>query len=98
MLKINPEEEGVFFPRGLYAKEETLLEQIEALSRKSEQYNLDGDLHLLLGYQLLGIGEFEQSGEVLSLAMRDLDSVIAAGMLIDVLEKVEADAEKAVAP
>jgi hypothetical protein len=57
LAKVSPEKEGVFYPRGLYAKDDVLLEQIGELAEKAELYSFDGDLQLLLGYQLLGIGE-----------------------------------------
>jgi len=44
LAKVSPDKEGVFYPRGLYAKEETLLDQIELLAQQAEFFNFDADL------------------------------------------------------
>jgi hypothetical protein len=57
LSSIDTEKEGVFYPRGLYPDDETLLAQIDVLEARAELADSEYDLHLLLGYQLLGIGE-----------------------------------------
>jgi len=56
LAKVSPDKEGVFYPRGLYSDDDVLYEQINVLAEKAELYSFDADLQLLLGYQLLGIG------------------------------------------
>jgi tetratricopeptide (TPR) repeat protein len=89
IAQIPPEEEGVFYPRGLYPDEDTLLDQIDRLSEKAEIYNYDADLKLLLGYQLLGIGEVDRAIEPLIHAGEDLLNAKAAGVLLKLAEKIK---------
>jgi hypothetical protein len=88
LAKVTPEKEGVFYPRGLYAKDDILFEQIEWLAKKAELYSFDGDLQLLLGYQLLGIGEIDEAVEPLRLASQDLQNASSAVVLLGLLEKI----------
>jgi len=96
LLKVTPEEQGVFYPRGLYANDDALFEQIEQLLDKVETYGFDADLKLLLGYHLLGVGETEYARAPLEQAGQDLKNVQAATVLLDLLKKMEAtDSETA---
>jgi len=88
LAKVSPEAEGVFYPRGLYAKDALLFEQIDRLAEKTELYSFDGDLQLLLGYQLLGISEIDEAVEPLRLASQDLRNASSAAVLLDLLEKI----------
>jgi tetratricopeptide (TPR) repeat protein len=99
LAKVTPEKEGVFYPRGLYPKEELLLTQISDLAEKAELFSSDADLQLLLGYQLLGIGRVDQALAPLMFASRDMVNAEAAGVLLRLLEKIktsEAETEGAV--
>jgi tetratricopeptide (TPR) repeat protein len=89
LAKVRPEQEGVFYPRGLYPDEDKLLEQIDRLAQKAETFNYDADLQLLLGYQLLGIGEVDRAVEPLMHASEDLVNVDAAGILLNLAEKIK---------
>ncbi len=89
LAKVSPDKEGVFYPRGLYAKEETLLDQIELLAQQAESYNFDADLQLLLGYQLLGIGETDKALEPLMHAGKDLVNADASKVLLKLAEKIK---------
>jgi tetratricopeptide (TPR) repeat protein len=89
LAKVRPEEEGVFYPRGLYADEDALLDQIDRLSEKAEMYTYDADLQLLFGYQLLGIGEVDRAIEPLIHAKEDLVNANAAGVLLNLAEKIK---------
>lgn len=97
MEKIDPEKEGVFYPRGLYAKEETLLDQIEELLAATENDQANSDLNLLLGYHLLGIGKTDEAIGPLEVAAEDVKNAKAANALLELARKVQAgtDAEKA---
>ena len=89
--KLSPEEEGVFFPRGLYPDdEEILLDQIDKLSEKAALYSYDSDLQLLLGYQLLGIGELDAAAEPLHNANRKWLNRTSVEILLGLLEKIKA--------
>jgi len=87
--KVSPEKEGVFFPRGLYPDEESLLKQIDRLAERAAQFSYDADLQLLLGYQLLGIGQHDRAVEPLMNAGRDLENEKAAAVLMALLEKIK---------
>jgi len=93
LAKVCPEKEGVFYPRGLYLDDDILFEQIEHLTKKAEQFSFDADLQLLLGYQLLGIGEIDKAIEPLQRASQDFENAAAATTLLDLLAKIKADAE-----
>jgi thioredoxin-like negative regulator of GroEL len=94
LKKVDPEKEGVFFPRGLYQKEEILLEQLDRLAVKAEVYSFDADLQLLLGYQLLGIGELDKAVTPLINASMDLNNNEAAAVLIKLLEEIKTTEEE----
>ncbi len=88
MMKVSPDKEGVFYPRGLYSDDDVLYEQINVLAEKAELYSFDADLQLLLGYQLLGIGKLDEAVEPLQRASRDMENAVAATTLLNVLEKI----------
>jgi tetratricopeptide (TPR) repeat protein len=94
LTKISPEKEGVFYPRGLYPEEEILLAQLDELAEKVEIYNFDADLQLLLGYQLLGIGQFDEAVTPLMNAGRDLKNADAAAVLLRLVEKIKISEEE----
>jgi len=89
LKKVSPEKEGVFFPRGLYPNEDILLAQLDELAAKAEAYSFDADLQLLLGYQLLGIGEHDRAVTPLINANLDLKNAQAAQVLLKLLEKIK---------
>ena len=89
LARVSPEKEGVFFARGLYPDEESLLKQIDRLAERAAQFSFDADLQLLLGYQLLGIGQHDRAVEPLMHAGRDLDNAKAAAVLMELLEKIK---------
>jgi len=89
LAKVRPDKEGVFYPRGLYPDEQRLLDQIDLLAEQAEKYSFDADLQLLLGYQLLGIGQTDRAVEPLMNARKDLVNADAAAVLFGLLEKVK---------
>lgn len=94
LKKVSLEKEGVFFPRGLYPNEDILLAQLDELAVKAESYSFDADLQLLLGYQLLGIGEHDKAVTPLINASLDLKNAEAAGVLLKLLEKIKTAEEE----
>ena len=95
LAKGSPDKEGVFFPRGLYPDDQTILEQIERLIERVGIYSFDADLQLLLGYQLLGIGEIDAAIEPLLHASKDLENAGAAQILLKLAEKIKAERSEA---
>ena len=87
--ELSGDEMDVFFPRGLYGEDDTLFEQIEQLAETAETYSFDSDLQLLLGYQLLGVGEFDEAKEPLEQASLEPYNAEAAIILLELLEKVK---------
>jgi thioredoxin-like negative regulator of GroEL len=92
LQKVTPEKEGVFFPRGLYANDDVLYGQIEKLVDKADLNNKDSDLQLLLGYNLLGVGETGYARDALEQASQDPKNAESAQILLNVLEKMESKA------
>jgi len=89
-----PEEEGVFYPRGLYPDDNVLNGQIKQLSRAVRLNPFDANLQLLLGYQLLGMGRLDEAAEPLQKAQQDSDNHQAATLLMSLLEKLKNADEK----
>jgi tetratricopeptide (TPR) repeat protein len=87
--KVDPQEKSVFYPRGLYPDDEILFAQIEQLAAKAEQDSLSYDLQLLLGYQLLGIGEYDQAAVPLEQARQDIRNIQAVEIMFELLESIE---------
>jgi len=94
LANVEPDKEGVFYPRGLYKDEEVLIEQIEALQTQIEKYPFDANLQLLMGYHLLGIGETEAAVEPLQNASLDLRNTHSATVLLNLAAKL-LDAQQA---
>jgi hypothetical protein len=91
LVKVSPDKEGVFYPRGLYSGDDILFEQVIRLSEKAEVFSFDADLQLLLGYQLLGLGEVDEASEPLLRAGEDLQNAAAAAVLLKLQEKIKAN-------
>ena len=89
LMKASPEEEGVFFPRGLYPEDNILQQHIEQLTRATQLDPSDSDLRLLLGYQLLGMNRLDEATEQLRIARTDDKNSHSATVLIDLLEKLK---------
>jgi hypothetical protein len=89
LAKITSDKEGVFYPRGLYPKDKVLLAQLDLLTEKAELYKYDADLQLLLGYQLLGLGQLDKAVTPLQNASLDLVNANAATILLGILEKIK---------
>ena len=79
---LDPEKEGIFYPRGLYVDEELLYKQIDQLAEQAELSPLNSDMQLLLGYHLLGIGEIDKSIEHLAVATEHTQNTEAATVLL----------------
>ncbi len=89
LQKSTPDKQGVYFPRGLYLDENTLMDQIDLLAKAAQNNPSDSDLQLLLGYQLLGVGETDSAIEPLNAARQDSVNSAAAALLIDLAEKIK---------
>jgi tetratricopeptide (TPR) repeat protein len=93
LSKIEPEKLGVFFPRGLYADEETLMRQIERLEDRAKIMSSDSDLQLLLGYQLIGTNRHERAEPYLRQASGTVRNGDAANTLLGLLEKIRTESK-----
>jgi len=91
LSNLTPDEEGVFYPRGLYPDDGILFEQIDRLAEKAELKSYDSDLQLLLGYQLLGISRFDQAVESLQRARLEWRNSDTAEKLLELLEKIKTE-------
>ena len=81
-------EQGVFYPRGLYADDDTLFNQVDALMAQVDTAGTDADLQLLLGYHLLGIGETEAALEPLQQAAAKPDNLKTVEVLKSLAERI----------
>jgi len=88
LLTASPDKEGVFYPRGLYSDENVLSQQIEQLSQAAQLNPANSDLELLLGYQLLGTGKFDEAARHLQNARSGSSNNQAATTLTKLLEKL----------
>ncbi len=95
LARIKPDEQTVFYPRGLYPDDDALLDHIDKLAEKADFYSFDADLQLLLGYHLLGIGELDAAIDPLTRAGQDLTNAQASRILLDLLEKIKNQAATA---
>ncbi len=91
MGNIQPGKEGVFFPRGLYTEDDQLFEQIDSLGEETQTYSFDADLQFLLGYQLMGIGSYDEAVEALEQASLDYEYSAVSGKLIELIEKIKSE-------
>jgi len=89
LLKTNPENRGVFYPRGLYAEDDVLLEQVAQLGKRAEQEVSNANLQLLLGYQLLGLGKIDEAAGPLERARLAPVNAVAADVLLDLLRRIK---------
>jgi len=63
----------------------------KAFAEKAKLYSFDGDLQLLLGYHLLGIGELDAALDPLRLANQDLENASPAAVLLSLVEKMRVE-------
>ncbi|MEJ2648640.1 MAG: tetratricopeptide repeat protein, partial [Sedimentisphaerales bacterium] len=89
IVKAKPDQQGVFYPRGLYASEDVLLSQLDTLAAQADIYSFDPDLQLLLGYQLLGINDLDKAVVPLKKASLDIQNQEAATILLNLLAKMK---------
>ena len=89
--KMPEDEQTIYYPRGLYKEEDILKEQVETLRQAANAEPFDADFKLLLGYQLLGMGQLEQAEEPLKYAQLDPANETASQILLDMLEKAKED-------
>jgi hypothetical protein len=87
------EEQGLFFPRGLYGDDEILFGQIDDLQSKAETFTFDPDMSLLLGYQLIGVERNDEARQWLERASQFEINEDSAVILLDLLDKLEEQSE-----
>jgi hypothetical protein len=96
MENTTSEKEGVFYPRGLYSEDEVLFGQIDQLAERARVFSFDTNYQLVLGYQLLGIGKIDEAEAPLRQALTADENISAAAKLLNLLERIKAEAaEKA---
>ncbi|RKY06839.1 MAG: hypothetical protein DRP65_11215 [Planctomycetota bacterium] len=96
LAKVPTDQEGVFYPRGLYPEEDILFEQIDELTEAVPLRGFDPDLQLLLGYQLLGVGDLEPATETLRQAGLNATNTTSATILLNLLEKIKMETKEGV--
>ena len=93
LSRINPNENTIFYPRGLYKVEDDLFRQIDELMIASDKMPYDRNLKFLLGYHLLGVGETEAAAAYLQDASLTPQNAEGASVLLALVEQVR-EAEK----
>ncbi|MHC4735309.1 MAG: hypothetical protein ACYTDW_12755, partial [Planctomycetota bacterium] len=94
LTKVDVEEQGVFYSLGFYRDKTVLNRQIEMLSEAVSADSDNAGLQLVLGYQLLGVGKYDQALEALKVARQDYVNKEAAEVLIQVLEKARQQSDE----
>lgn len=79
----------IYYPRGLYEKEEVLQAQIEALEKAAQAEPFAADFHLLLGYQYIGIEKYDKAADHLKEAAKDPANQPAVQKLLDLLAQLQ---------
>ncbi|HPS55216.1 MAG TPA: hypothetical protein PLP05_06440 [Sedimentisphaerales bacterium] len=87
--KLPADKDDMFYPRGLYADEETLTQQIDTLGTKLDSRAFDTDLQLLLGYHMVGIGELDKAIPHLQIAAGASENKPAVDKLLKLIERVQ---------
>jgi tetratricopeptide (TPR) repeat protein len=87
------EEQGLFFPRGLYSDDEVLFGQIGELQSKAETFTFDPDMSLLLGYQLIGVERNDEARQWLERSGQYEINEGSAVILLGLLDKLEEQSE-----
>ena len=87
LRKVDVQEQGVFYSMGFYPDEDVLAEQIDRLGKAVEAEPYRANLQLLLGYELLGVGRYDEALEALQKAEQNYVNKEAAVLLIAVLEE-----------
>jgi hypothetical protein len=81
------ENEGVFFPFGIYPNDQALNAHIDKLKQKVGYEPSNSSYQLLLGYELLGTEQSEDAKEALEKAKTNLENEKYADMLLNILER-----------
>jgi tetratricopeptide (TPR) repeat protein len=89
-----PEDElTIYYPRGLYADEKVLSEQIAALETAISAEPFSTDYHLLLGYQYMGTGDLNKARGALFEAAKNQANQPTVGKLLQLTDKLEQEKE-----
>lgn len=84
---LDAERQELFYPLGFYRDEDVLNGQVDKLREAAAAEPSNPDLELLLGYQLLGLGRYEDALNALEKAQADYVNREAASTMIDILEE-----------
>lgn len=87
-------QQDVFYPMNLYPDQDTLNKQIEKLVEAVKAPRASRNLHLLLGYQLLGVGRVDEALGHLQKAAQDPANEKAALYLVKVSSRIFYDIEQ----
>jgi TolA-binding protein len=95
MTKMPSDEPAIYFPRGLYKDDQILLGQIAQLESAIVIEPFSTDYQLLLGYQYLGIAQWDKAVNALEQAARNPLNAGVVTKLLDIAEKMEKDTQDA---
>ena len=89
LIKMPADEQGLYFPRGLYSQDDILINQVDVLDKKAKLFYYDPDMPLLLGYQYIGIEKYEQAREWLNKAQKYEINQSTVAILTKLLNYIE---------
>jgi TolA-binding protein len=96
MAKMPADEPAIYFPRGLYKDDQILVNQIAQLESAIVIEPFSTDYQLLLGYQYLGIAQWDKAVNALEQAARNPLNAGVVTKLLDIAEKMEKDVQPTV--
>jgi thioredoxin-like negative regulator of GroEL len=94
LMKVDVEQQGVFYSLGFYRDKTVLDRQIEMLSEAVRADSDNAGFQLVLGYQLLGVGKYDQALEALKVARKDYVNKEAAEVLMQILKKTRQQSDQ----
>jgi len=83
------DKETIYYPRGLYADEMLLAEQIEMLQAATQVEPYNADVNLLMAYHMLGMGNLADIQPQLEKASLNDTNKVAVVIMTDLLEQAQ---------
>ena len=86
--RTDPYLDGIFYNLGLYPDDNVLKQHISELRSAVKAQPIRDDLQLLLGYQMLSIGQYDQARTALEKTADDYSNKVAGEKLMVIMEKL----------
>ncbi|OHB45583.1 MAG: hypothetical protein A2178_02135, partial [Planctomycetes bacterium GWC2_49_10] len=89
LFEMSPQKAEISYPRGMYADQSVLDTQIGNLKRAVLMDPTSGELQLLYGYQLLGVGKYDEAKVSLNVAKNNAKTAPSASMLLELADRMQ---------